>query len=435
VSATRRPSLRWVLGASLAAVAVGAVAITAVVTFGLTRIGAERRAAAELGRQADSLTEVASNLPCESGRLRPAQLQRQLGRRVRFVPEGRRFGAIASLPAGEGRTVIAGSDVVYAARAATVCGEPGTLYVFRPVADIESLPQGFGGRLLVAALAALVGSIAVAYALSRRLSRPLGELASSARALARGGAPSLGVSPSDPSEVAEVKHAFDAMAKDLSAAREREKSFLLSVSHELRTPLTGIRGYGEALSDGTARGARKAGLVIVRESRRLERLVQDLIDLARLESGEFSINVVDVDLAVVAKDVAEALRPSAREAGVDLVVDTAGSAVRSDPDRVHQMLANLTENALRVTPGGGTVRITVADRVVAVADSGPGLDPDDIRHAFERFYLWRKYRGDRPVGSGLGLAIVGELAARLEVDVDVSSAPGAGSRFELRFGA
>jgi two-component system sensor histidine kinase BaeS len=158
------------------------------------------------------------------------------------------------------------------------------------------------------------------------------------------------------------------------------------------------------------------------------------MDLARLESGEFSVHRVNVDLGSVADGVVDALGPVAEDAGVAL--RRAGSgAVRAetDPDRVHQMLANLVENALRVTPAGGNVTVHVADTGLAVQDSGPGLDAEDLTRAFERFYLWRKYRGDRPVGSGLGLAIVAELAQRLGVRVDVHSTPDEGSRFELRF--
>jgi two-component system sensor histidine kinase BaeS len=160
------------------------------------------------------------------------------------------------------------------------------------------------------------------------------------------------------------------------------------------------------------------------------------MDLARLESGEFSVHRVDVDLASVAAGVVDALGRTAKDADVTLAV--AGerkAAVQTDPDRVHQMVANLVENALRVTPAGGRVSVEVAPKAIAVQDWGPGLDSEDLKRAFERFYLWRKYRGDRPVGSGLGLAIVGELAQRLDIEVGVRSEPDEGTRFELAFGS
>ena len=329
--------------------------------------------------------------------------------------------------------LVGGRRVLYASIKTSICGRSGTLFVLRPASEVPPLPEGFALWLGLAGLAALLGSLGVAYVLAKRMSKPLGELASSARALAKGDGPPSPPSDSDPAEVAEVKDAFANMASDLSSAREREKSFLLSVSHELRTPLTAVRGYGEALADGTAPNARKAGSVVVRESQRLERLVGDLMDLARLESGEFSVHRVDVDVYGIATGVGETLAKIAEEAGVSLGVDgAAGARVQTDPDRVHQMVANLVENALRVTPEGGGVRIEVSPGAIAVRDSGPGIDAEDLKHAFERFYLWRKYRGDRPVGSGLGLAIVGELAQKLGITLDVQSASG-GTRFELRF--
>jgi two-component system sensor histidine kinase BaeS len=230
-----------------------------------------------------------------------------------------------------------------------------------------------------------------------------------------------------------LKEAFNGMVIDLQAAREREKAFFLSVSHELRTPLTAIRGYAEALADGTTRRTKHAGTVMLGESQRLERLVQDLLDLGRLEAGEFSIDARDTDLSEVGLAVVDALQPAAKQVGVSLDLVTEGpSVVHADPDRVHQMVANLVENAIRVTPASERVRVEIQDGCLAVTDSGPGLDPEDFAHAFERFYLWRKYRGERPVGSGLGLAIVGELAQRMDIGLDVSS-DGQGSRFGLTF--
>jgi two-component system sensor histidine kinase BaeS len=407
--------------------------VSALLLVGLTRIGARQRALAELSRTARSVAELASGLPCPAtGAVQP-EVRREFGPDVRFIPDTglRRRQALA---APQGRLVVGGRQVLFASAPVTICGRSGRLAVFRPTASVPALPQGFATRLLVAAVIALLAATGVAFFLARRLSRPLGELASSARSLARGGGDVIAVNPSDPAEVADVKEAFGGMARDLSSAREREKSFLLSVSHELRTPLTAIRGYGEALADGTATDARKAGAVVVRESQRLERLVQDLMDLARFESGEFSVHAVGVDLATVASDVVDSLQPTAEEAGVTLTSTGSGSKrVQTDPDRVHQMVANLIENALRVTPRGGSVTVEVSDASIAVQDSGPGLDGEDLERAFERFYLWRKYRGDRPVGSGLGLAIVAELAHRLGAKIGVQAAPGEGSRFELSF--
>ncbi len=430
-----RPSLGRVLVFSIGGVAVGAVVLTAVITLGLARLGAPQRAVAQLTREAERVADLAAELPCEGPR-RP-RLAQEFGPRVRFVPDGPAAGRFAPGGASTGRTREPGGESLYASARTTVCGRPGTLYVLQPAREVPAVPEGFTGRLIIAGVIGLVGAALVAFALSRRMSRPLNELAMTARGLGRartGDVPAP--TASDPAEIAELKTAFGGMVSDLDAARDREEAFLLSVSHELRTPLTAIRGYGEALADGTAREPRHAGEVVARESKRLERLVQDLLDLARLSAGEFSVHRHSVDLRDVASSVVDALLPSAKENDVALELAATGpSVVETDPDRVHQMLANLVENALRVTPEGGTVTVEVRDRSITVVDSGPGMDADDIDHAFERFYLWRKYAGVRPVGSGLGLAIVGELAHLLGARVEVSSSSGTGSLFELRFGA
>lgn len=432
-----RPSLRVVLTAVIAGTAALAVVLTAVLTFGLGRLGAERRAIAELETDAGRLARLAEGLPCRPGDVPPA-LRRQLGGRdALFVPDGSAVGALAELDE-RGRANIAGEDVLYGSREASVCGVEGRIYAFRSAAGLPSLPEGFGARLFIAVLASLAGAGVVGVVLARRLSRPLVELADAARWVGRGaqGDARLSVEPGDVGEVAELRRAFVEMSEDLRAVREREQAFLLSVSHELRTPLTSIRGYGEALADGTARDPGSAGEVVLRESRRLERLVGDLIDLARLEAGEFSVEVEEVDLSALAVSVGDALRYVADDAGVALAVDApAPVRVETDPDRVQQMLTNLTENALRVTPRGGRVTVEVSPSSVSVVDSGPGLDPEDVEHAFDRFHLWRKYRGERAVGSGLGLAVVRELADLLGVDVRIDSERGRGTRFTLDFDA
>ncbi|MGH2667832.1 MAG: sensor histidine kinase, partial [bacterium] len=409
---SRRPSLGRVLVLSIGGVAVGAVVLTAVMTLGLARLGAPQRAVAQLEREAARVADLAVELPCDVARPRLAE---EFGPRVRFVPDGLASRRPVPGPGVTGRTRGPGGESLYASARTTVCGRPGTLYVFERTRDVPAVPEGFTGRLMIAAAFGLTGGTLVAYVLARRMSRPLGELARSARGFGRGTAGGIPApAPSDPVEIAELKTAFGGMVSDLHAARDREEAFLLSVSHELRTPLTAIRGYGEALADGTARQPRRAGEVVARESKRLERLVQDLLDLARLSAGEFSVHRDNVDLRDVAGSVVDALLPAAKDSDVGLeLLSGVASYVETDADRVHQMLANLVENALRVTPERGTVTVEVRHATVAVADSGPGMDADDIDHAFERFYLWRKYAGVRPVGSGLGLAVVGELARLL----------------------
>ncbi len=286
--------------------------------------------------------------------------------------------------------------------------------------------------VVVLVLSGLIGAgvaALLAYALSTRLTSPLRQLSDATRRVASGESAQVPVEGTD--ELAQLATSFNLMSGRLSRARESERAFLLSVSHELKTPLTAIRGYGEALKDGAAT-ADEAGPIIERESERLQRLVQDLLDLARLDQRAFTIREEPVDLADVAHTVEELLRPRAAEFGVVLSVQTtAAGSVFADRDRAIQVVANLVENALRATPANGTVTIRTGEATIAVLDTGPGLTPDDQAHAFDRFFLYRRYGADRPVGSGLGLAIVKELTAAMNGTVTVTGEPGAGATFTV----
>jgi two-component system sensor histidine kinase BaeS len=227
------------------------------------------------------------------------------------------------------------------------------------------------------------------------------------------------------------------MASRLEATRGGERAFLLSISHDLRTPLTSIRGYAEALADGTLAeddvdARRRAAAVISNEARRLERLVRDLLDLARLDSRQFSLARRPSDAAEVVRDAAEAFAPQARELSVELEV-LAGPHIPCDvdPERLGQIVGNLVENALKYA----TARVQVETAVepserfsVVVTDDGPGIPTDELPRVFDRLYTVRSAPG-RAVGTGLGLAIVRELAAAMGGRAAVDTPATGGSRF------
>jgi two-component system sensor histidine kinase BaeS len=210
------------------------------------------------------------------------------------------------------------------------------------------------------------------------------------------------------------------MVVELDRARAAERAFLLSVSHELKTPLTAIVGYAEALADGTV-DVPEAARTLGKEAERLDRLVRDVLDLARINRTDFGVRSEPVDLARLAEECAGRYGSY----GVDVAVDAEpGAAAIADGDRLLQALSNLVENALRVAPAGGCVRIVARPGFVAVVDDGPGLQPDELSHAFERFFLHARYAGRRAVGTGLGLAIVADLVAAMGGRVEVESRPG-----------
>jgi two-component system sensor histidine kinase BaeS len=280
---------------------------------------------------------------------------------------------------------------------------------------------------LVGAALAAVASLLVA----RAIARPVGRVAAASRSVAAGQAPGeVPVEGSD--ELAVLAQSFNEMARQLTKAREADQAFLLSVSHELKTPLTAIRGYAEGLEEGAV-DPREAGEVMTRESGRLERLVQDLLDLARMNQRTFAVRSQPVDLADVAGEAVLRDEPRARTFGVSLRADADEPATATgDPDRLLQVVSNLVENALRVTPAGGSVVVRALPGEVSVSDTGPGLAPDDVPRAFDRFYLYGRYRGQRAVGTGLGLAIVKELSEAMGGTVSVRSTPGEGTTFSIR---
>jgi len=283
--------------------------------------------------------------------------------------------------------------------------------------------------LLIAALAGVGFAAVVSFFAARSILRPVRRVADATRAVAaRERQEPLPVEGT--AELAALSRAFNQMVEQLAASREAERNFLLSVSHELKTPLTAIRGYAEGLADGAFR-SEEAARVIALEAGRLERLVRDLLDLARMQRAEFAVRREPVDLAEVAREAVRRHAATAQDFGVELTADGEESWVEADQDRVLQVTSNLVENALRETPAGGRVTVSARPGLLAVADTGPGIAPEDIPHAFERFYLYDKLSRDRPVGSGLGLAIVKQLALAMRGDVSVRS-DGGGTTFELR---
>ena len=319
-----------------------------------------------------------------------------------------------------------GTRYLYAARR----NDAETLVLLRSArkqsADWTPFVTGLG---IAAGISAALAAI-VAFALARAIARPITRVANASRELAAGRSPEpLAVQGAD--EVAALATSFNHLASELDRAQDAERAFLLSVSHELKTPLTAIRGHAEALQDGVL-DEQQAGEVIEREAGRLERLIRDLLDLARLRRRSFSVNRATVDLGEVASEVAARFQRLARRFQVSLTAVAEPSAIAAgDPDRVLQAVSNLVENALRCTAAGGGVRVVASPGRIDIVDDGPGLAEEDLERAFERFYLYDRYGADRPVGTGLGLAIVRELADAMGGKVEVRSVAGVGSTFSL----
>ncbi len=225
---------------------------------------------------------------------------------------------------------------------------------------------------------------------------------------------------------------------DLRRADQIRRDFVANVSHELRTPLTAIKGYAEALLDDPEDAeARQNFLEIIhRHATRMERLVKDLLRLARLDAGQEAAEVAPCDVeALIAALVADFV-PAARakQQRIDVQVAADACALVVDAGKLHDILRNLVENALNYTPEGGTIRIDAArDEAryqLTVSDTGPGIPPDDLSRVFERFYRVDKARA-RPGGTGLGLAIVRNLVQVLHGEVRADNGASGGAVFTI----
>jgi two-component system sensor histidine kinase BaeS len=481
VSRPRR-RLRTRLVVAMMAIALGVLLLTAAVTAGLARRSEVSTARDDVEQRAEvvgpEFDSLIAQLPKARAAITTLAGRRQVQRLRDLVNTTLRAsnGAIVVVDAqgnvaeGAGRllggtgaspTLPSGVTADDLDTNALLAGETqhgrngNTVFVARPLAPynqttpvvvlteaVNTRPFGGSGLAVFAAAAIALGVAAlVASYLARRMTRPLAAMETTARSIAGGDLQArVDTSQVPDDELASLAVAINSMASDLDLARGHERAFLLSVSHDLRTPLTSIRGYAEAIADGTVQGpdARiRAAEVISSESRRLERLVADLLDLARLDAHQFSLHPAPIDAQAVVHDAVEAFGPAAAEIGVALEVQP-GDAVSAtaDAQRLAQIVANLVENALKFATTRVSVGVHAVDGTVElhVDDDGPGIAPNDLPRVFERLYTSRTVPG-RTLGTGIGLTIVRELALAMDGDARVEPIDSVGTRFVVSFPA
>ena len=256
-------------------------------------------------------------------------------------------------------------------------------------------------------LTAVIIGATITQFLAHGMTSPLREMTAAARAMAHGDY-TRRVRATSRDEVGELAVAFNQMAGDLAAADRQRRELIANVSHELRTPITALRGLLENIVDGVADAEPATMQAALTQTERLGRLVTELLDLSRLDAGVMPLNRAPIDIPVFLDDVVRQATVNADGAGHDVrfVVSTPGVVVPGDRERLHQVFANLLDNAARHSPPGGTVTVRAerhGDHVLlAVADEGEGIPAADRDRVFERFT-----RGERAAdgGTGLGLAI------------------------------
>jgi signal transduction histidine kinase len=308
----------------------------------------------------------------------------------------------------------------------------GAIVVATPITDVSARVNSLLERLALAGILGLLIAGALAWYLSRRIVRPVLQLSDAADAVSRGQY-AVDVPKNAPGELGHLSERFGEMSSRLAEAEEMERNFLMSVSHELRTPLTAIRGHVAAILEGVVEeeGQRRLSLETVEaEATRLERLVGDILDLAKLDTHRFTVTTEEVDMGQLVDEAYERFRDEARRRSIDYREDvSARPVITSDGDRVLQVVGNLLSNAFHATPDGGRISLELAQRNgtvhVAVEDTGPGIAPET------RERLFRPFVSESGGGTGLGLAIAKELSAMLGGRIDLESELGQGSRFEL----
>lgn len=334
-------------------------------------------------------------------------------------------------PPGDDRTLIAAAHPVQLVRGT----EPfGWLVVAKPTTELREQWLTLFGRLALALAAGVALAAVLFWWLSRRLTEPVLALTRATEHVATGRYDVEIPDTHGSDEISLLSDRFRGMVAQLAEAERLKRSFLMSVSHELRTPLTAIRGHVEAIREGVVsepEQVRSSLDIVAAETDRLERLVGDVLDLAKLQAHRFTVRREEVDLSRVLDHAFGAFAEEARRREIDYRLGASGEApvIVSDGDRVLQVITNLLSNAFRWTPDGGRIELQLAASNgavrVDVVDTGPGVLLEDRARIFDAFV------SQDVNGTGLGLPIAQELALALGGRVELQSELGRGSRFRL----
>jgi len=334
-------------------------------------------------------------------------------------------------PPGSSRSYLAASQPV---RLEPESEPLGAIIVAKPRTELRDQWVPLVWRLGAAVLIGVGIAFLLSWWLSRKITGPVTALAQAADEIASGNYAVRVPTAHSHDEISHLSERFNEMAARLAATEERERQFLMSVSHELRTPLTAIKGHVDAIRDGLFDDPEleRASLdVVAGETVRLERLVGDVLDLAKLNAHRFTVYPQEVDMGVLVERAHASFGEEARRREIDFRLDEDPEAptIVTDGDRVLQVITNLLGNAFRWTPDGGTVTLgsELVDGTVRidVTDTGPGIGPEERERIFVPFISRDNH------GTGLGLPIARELANALGGSLELDSTVGEGSRFTL----
>jgi signal transduction histidine kinase len=298
-------------------------------------------------------------------------------------------------------------------------------------------------RLWELVLAGVIGAaiaLVIARWVARGMTQPLRDMAQAAHRMETGDY-SQRVTTQSRDEVGQLAVAFNRMSSELESLERLRRELIANVSHELKTPISALRAHLENLLDGVERPDPETLQIMLAQSERLGRLVDQLLDLSQLESGDVPLERGRVELAPLVAEVLSEIEVARPDRGVRLAdaVPEDIPPVFADRERVHQVLFNLLDNAVRFTPAGGRVTVSASRHDgsvdVAVADTGPGISAEDLSRVFERFYRVDRSRSRDDGGTGIGLAIARSVVEAHGGRIWVESEPGRGSTFTFELPA
>ena len=312
----------------------------------------------------------------------------------------------------------------------------GAIFFHTPVEEIDLILYRLYGDIWKAVIFSAALSVVLLYWISRRISKPLSHMSEVSREIANGNY-SRRVKVSNRDETGQLAISFNAMADSLEKLEDMRRSFVANVSHELRSPLTSMRGYIQGTLDGTfnPKDQKKYLSIALEETQRLNKLINELLDLSQIESGQFPLNYTDFDINEQIRQLLITQEEKINAKEIDIRVDFQEDKclVKADIDRIQQVIINLLDNAIKFNRHGGLLHIrTWKNRgkvFVRIQDQGPGIPKDEIKNIWERFYQVEKSRSGLERGTGLGLSIVKKIIDEHQQRIWVHSKEGQGTAF------
>ncbi|MCF6092527.1 ATP-binding protein [Microaerobacter geothermalis] len=313
----------------------------------------------------------------------------------------------------------------------------GTVVMFSPTEPVKRTVSILKWMIISSVFGAVLVSSGFVFLLTVLITKPLIKMKYATGAIAAGHY-DLQLEVKGDDEVAELGRSIQSLAKDLKHYQETRKEFLANVSHELRTPLTYLKGYAEVLGKGMIQSPeeqKKYLQIIQSESSRVQRLVQDLFELSKLEEGSFTLRKQERNITEIVRGLVEKVQPAAakREISLKVFAPTFPLIIHVDGERMEQVLLNIIDNGMRHTSPGGKITVSLSEGdhgvEIAISDTGQGIPKNELPYIWDRLYRVEKSRARDLGGSGLGLSICKQIVELHEGEINVESEEGKGTTF------